>query len=176
MDPIIAYLNSGELPEKKIEIRILRIKATRYTIYDDKLYRRGYSIPLLKCVTPSEAYYIMTEIHEGICGNNTEKQSLAFKALRQGYYWPTKKSNCMEFSRKCDKCQCFAPMLKFHLEELTTMTFPWPFIVWGIDLVGHLPKERGGAQYAMVAVDCFMKWVEVEALASITPMKIKKCV
>ena len=29
-------------------------------------------------------------------------------------------------------------------------------------------------QYAVVAVDYFTKWVEVEALASITPTKIKE--
>ena len=79
---------------------------------------------LLKCVTPSEANCIIREIHKGICGNHTDGQLLALKALRQGYYWPTMKSDCMEFARKCDKCQCFAPMSKSHLEELTTMTSP----------------------------------------------------
>ena len=47
------------------------------------------------------------------------------------------------------------------------------FIVWGIDLVGQLLK---GAQYAVVVVDYFTKWVETKALASITPTKIKEFV
>ena len=80
------------------------MKATRYVLYDDKLYKRGYSIPLLKCVPPFEAEYIMREIHEGICGNHVERQSLAFKTLRHGYYWSTMKADCMEFAGKCDKC------------------------------------------------------------------------
>ena len=67
-------------------------------------------------------------------------------------------------------------MSKSHLEEFTTMTSPWPFVVWGIDLISQLPKGKGGAQYAVVAVDYFMKWVEAEALASITPLKIKEFV
>ena len=62
-------------------------------------------MPLLKCATPSEAKYIMREIHEGTCGNHVGGQSLAFEALRQGYYWPTIKANCMEYAHKCDKCQ-----------------------------------------------------------------------
>ena len=86
MDPIVAYLKTGEQPEYKTEARILRLKVARYVLYDDKLYRRGYSMPLLKCASPSEAKYIMREIHEGTCGNHVEGQSLAFKALRQGYY------------------------------------------------------------------------------------------
>ena len=62
-------------------------------------------MPLLKCVAPSEAKYIMREIHEGICRNHAGGQSLAFKRLRQGFYWPKMKGDCMEFTRKCDKCQ-----------------------------------------------------------------------
>ena len=72
-------------------------------LYNDKLYRRGYSMPLLKCATPLEAKYIMKEIHQGICGNHIGGQSLAFKALRQGYYWPTVKTDCMEYTRGCNK-------------------------------------------------------------------------
>ena len=48
------------------------------------------------------------------------------------------------------------------------MQSPWPFAVWGIDLIGSLPTGKGGVKYAVVAVDYFTKWVEVEPLASIT--------
>ena len=84
MDPIIAYLKNGELPEEKMETHILWLKATRYVLYDDKLYRKGYSMPLLKCVLPMKAKNIMWEIRDGTCGNHAGGQSLAFKALRQG--------------------------------------------------------------------------------------------
>ena len=143
MDPIVEYLKTSEQPEDKTKARILWLKADHYVLYDDKLYRRGYSMPLLKCITLSEVKYIMREIHEGTCGNHTGGQSLALKTLRQGYYWPTIKADCMEYARKCDKCQWFAPILKAHPEELTSMTSPWPFAVWGIDLIGRLPKGRG---------------------------------
>ena len=52
MDPIIAYLKNDELLERKIDAQILKLKAARYVIYDGKLYRKGYSMPLLKCVPP----------------------------------------------------------------------------------------------------------------------------
>ena len=100
-------------------------------------------MPLLKCATPSKAPYIMREIHEDICRNHAEGQSLASKALRQGYYWRTMKVNCMEYMRKCDKCQLFFSILEAHPNELTSMTSPWPFAVWGIDLIGQIPKGRG---------------------------------
>ena len=100
MNPIVIYLKTGEQPKHKTKVRILRLKATRYILYDDKLYRRSYSISLLKCATPSEAKYIIREIYEDTCGNHTGGQSLAFKALRQGYYWPTMKIDCMEYAHK----------------------------------------------------------------------------
>ena len=100
MDPIVTYLKNDEMPKDKTKARILRLKATCYVLYNDKRYWRGYSMSLLKCVPPSEAEYIMREIHEDICGNHAGGQSLAFNTLRQGYYWPTMKTDCMEFAPK----------------------------------------------------------------------------
>ena len=82
----------------------------------------------------------MWEIHEGTCGNHARGQSLAFKAQRQGYYWPTMKANCIEYAQKFDKCQLFSPVSKTHPEELILMTSPWSFVVWGINLISRLPK------------------------------------
>ena len=53
MDPIVAYLKTGEQPGDKIEARILQLKVARYVLYGIKLYRRCYSMPLLKCGIPS---------------------------------------------------------------------------------------------------------------------------
>ena len=53
------------------------------------------------------------------------------------------------------------------------MISPWPFVVWGIDIIGALPAGKGSIKYAMVAVDYFTKWVEVEPMAAITSKKIQ---
>ena len=99
-------------------------------------------MPLLKCATPSEVKYIKRKIHEGTCGNHAGGQTLACKVIRQGYYWPTMKTDCMEYAHKCDKCQQFASISKAHPAELTSLTILWPFIVWGIDLIADFPKEE----------------------------------
>ncbi|GAA0159804.1 hypothetical protein LIER_16503 [Lithospermum erythrorhizon] len=36
--------------------------------------------------------------------------------------------------------------------------------IWGIDLVGKLPRAKGGAKFVIVAVDYFNKWVEAVPL------------
>ena len=52
------------------------------------------------------------------------------------------------------------------------MVSPWPFAVWGIDLIGELPMARGGAKYVIMAVDYFTKWVKAEPMATITAAKV----
>ena len=99
---------------------------------------------------------------------------MEFKNLRQGYYWPTMKAAYIEFTRKCDKYQQFTPISKAHPEDLTTLTSLWLFAIWGINLIGQLLKGRGSVQYAVVGVDNFTKWVEIEALTSITLANVKE--
>ena len=94
------------------------------------------------------------------------------KALRQGYYWPTMQRDALDYVRKCDKCQRFATVPHAPPEMLTSMTSPWPFAVWGIDLIGSLPTGTGGVKYVVVAVDYFTKWVEAEPLSTITSKRM----
>ena len=84
------------------------------------------------------------------------------------------KADCMEYAKRCDKCQQFSSVLKAHPKELISMNSPWLFIVWEIDLIGWLPKGRSSVQYAVVAIDYFTKWVDTKALASIMPTKINE--
>ena len=70
MTPIVQYFKDGQLPEAKSKARLLRLKASRYILYDRQLYRRGFSTPLLKCVDLEKGNYILWEIHEGVCGNH----------------------------------------------------------------------------------------------------------
>ena len=71
MTPIIRNLKDGYLLEDKKQARLLRLKATRYILYDGQLYRRGFSTPLLKCVDLTEGNYMLQEIHEGVYGNHS---------------------------------------------------------------------------------------------------------
>ncbi|KAL5555292.1 hypothetical protein UlMin_037528 [Ulmus minor] len=67
MTPIIRYLITGELPIDKNEARKLRRRSAHYAYKYEQLYKRGYSVPLLKCITPERGLYVMQEIHEGLC-------------------------------------------------------------------------------------------------------------
>ena len=43
MTPIVVYLKDGRLLEDKDEARKLRIRATKYVLIDEVLYKRGFS-------------------------------------------------------------------------------------------------------------------------------------
>ena len=82
------------------------------------------------------------------------------------------KTDTVNFMRKFDKCQRFSSIPRSHSKKLTTMTLPWPFVVWGIDLIGPMPMARPAFKYAVVAVNYFTKWAEAKPLAMISSKKV----
>ena len=108
MKPIIQYLEHGILPEDKLMARKLKIKAAHYSMYNGELYRRSLSHPWSKCVSPEEDNYVLREIHEGICGAHEAQNTIVWKDLLQGYYWPNKSKDAFQLIQKCTKCQQFA--------------------------------------------------------------------
>ena len=54
---------------------------------------------------------------------------------------------------------------------MTTISSPLPFTQWGIDTMGPLPQGKRQVKFLLVAIDYFTKWMEAEALATITEAK-----
>ncbi|CAL2237942.1 unnamed protein product [Prunus armeniaca] len=173
MDPILQFLQNQTLPADPAEAQRVRYRSARYLIINGALYKRGFSLPYLRCLTPEEGHYVLREIHEGICGSHSGARSLAHKVIRQGYFWPSLHTDAQAFTQKCDKCQRFANIPQLPAEPLTAMVSPWPFAQWGLDLIGPMPEGKGQVKYAVVAVDYFTKWAEAEALAIITAARIE---
>ena len=108
-------------------IQKVRKRAARFIILNDTLYKRGFSMPYLKCVDEEEAKYILEEIHEKICGDHVSPRSLVSKVIRTGYFWPTMQVDAMELIKKCDNCQRFGSVQRLPVEKLTTIASLWPF-------------------------------------------------
>ena len=81
MTLIISYLKDGSLSEGKDEARRLRVRSARYVLLNDVLYKRGFSQPYLRCLSPDEANYVLREVHEGACGNHLGARSLIHKVV-----------------------------------------------------------------------------------------------
>ena len=82
MDPIWDYLVDGTLPNDPKEASKLRARSVRFTIHRGTLYKRGFFMPILKCLGKQDTDYVLREVHEGICGNHIGAQTLAEKTLR----------------------------------------------------------------------------------------------
>ena len=79
-------------------------------------------------------------------------------------------TDCFQFVQRCPECQIHVPSSKLH-----AFTFPWPFSVWGVDVIGKVsPKSSSGHEYILVAIDYFTKWVETTSYANLTAAKLAK--
>ncbi|XP_058769358.1 uncharacterized protein LOC131643219 [Vicia villosa] len=172
MTPVYNFLTKNKLPSDQKEAATVKRRSCSYIVIEDKLYRRGFSIPLLKCLDSAQALEVLQEIHEGINAQHLGGRSLARKALRAGYYWPTMQQDTKDHVQRCDKCQRHADMHFAPSNELTSLSSPWPFAWWGMDILGPFPVGSYQNKYLIVAVDYFTKWIEAEALAKITSLNI----
>lgn len=85
-----------------------------------------------------------------------------------GYYWSTMEHDCIKYVRACQQCKIYADKEKVFL-PLNNMTTPWPFSMWGIDVIGNMtPKASNGHRFILVAIDYFTKWVEAASYANVT--------
>ena len=174
MTPITQYLEHGTCQPG--EERSIRRQCARYTMIGQDLYRRGYSTPLLKCLTKEQSQYVLQEIHDGACGSHSKARTTAAKVIRAGYYWPTVHGDSADYVKKCQKCQEFGPLHHRKPEELHSMTSPWPFAMWGMDIIGPFSPGKGQTKHLLVTVDYFTKWIEAEPLATITARNVQNFV
>ena len=81
-----------------------------------------------------------------------------------------------EFVKKCVQCQGFAPNIHQLGGTLNPLSSPWPFVQWGLDILGPFPKTAENKKFLLVDTDYFTKWVEAESLANIRDVDAKKFV
>ncbi|XP_019259970.1 PREDICTED: uncharacterized protein LOC109238001 [Nicotiana attenuata] len=145
---LMRVFEERKLPSNPKESRALGMKAARFSLSEDgTLLRRMSEGPLAICLVPGDTKYVMREVHKGTCGNHSSAESLVRKVIRAGYNWIDMEKDAKEFVQKCDKCQRHAPMIYQPGELLHSISSPWPFMSWAMDIVGPLPSLAGKAQF-----------------------------
>nr|CAN82529.1 hypothetical protein VITISV_028061 [Vitis vinifera] len=150
MYDITEYIRTGTLPGNLKQAHKVRVQAARFTLIGGHLYKRSFTGPYLRCLGQSEAQYVLAELHEGI-------------------YTTT-------YVKRCDKCQRYAPIPHMPSTTLKSISGPWPFAQWGMDIVGPLPAAPAQKKFLLVTTDYFSKWVEAETYASIKDKDVTKFV
>ena len=173
------YILEGETPPHKWEARKLKALSARYCIINSVLHKRSISGPYLKCVHGLDAIRLMKEMHDGSCGNHAGGRALAIRIKRQGYFWPTIIADCEAYSSSCDKCQRHAPIIHQPAEKLSSISAPYPFMRWSMDIVGPLVASGSGRKklrFLLVLTDYFTKWIEAEAFQQVTRFEVERFV
>ncbi|XP_015081317.1 uncharacterized protein LOC107024905 [Solanum pennellii] len=75
----------------------------------------------------------------------------------------------IQFVRKCHECQIYGDLIHSLPSELHAMSAPWPFVGWGMDVIGPIePKASNDHSFILVAIDYFTKCVEAVTFKSVT--------
>jgi Integrase zinc binding domain len=172
--PIWEYLTRGVRSSDALLAQKVRRTSPMYAILNDQLYKRGYLRPWLKCIREEKAKELLVEIHEEICGSHQGVKTLAKRVLRAGYYWPIIYHDATSLVRQYEKCRVNSRLTHVPPAEMITIAGAWPFDFWGIDILSPFYMATRQHKFIFVAVEYFTKWVEAEALASITSQDVEK--
>ena len=125
------------------------------------------------CLPTSQRKQVMTLAHEKF-GHLSRNPVVKQDSVAKSFYWPTLWKDVRVHIQSCDTCQRTtkrnpkkAPMI---MREVVTVPFEWV----SIDLVGPLPKSRGGFQYLFTYIDNTSRWPEAEPLRTITSKSVIK--
>ncbi|GKC53814.1 reverse transcriptase domain-containing protein [Tanacetum coccineum] len=139
MTLIYKYLTEETLLIEVNKARVMQRKSQWFSVINGVLYKKSFLGSWLQCIGPLQANYVLREIHEGSCSMHAGTRSVAAKALRTGYYWPTMHKDARELIRACQDCQ-------------------------GIDIGRPFLKGPGKVKFLIVAIDYFTKWIEAKPL------------
>ena len=103
--------------------------------------------------------------HEKL-GHLSARKVKAF--IRQRFTWPGMGQDVINHCRSCPVCQrCSkAPARKAPMVEREVLTEPFEALAF--DIVGPMPKGKGGYRFLLTAICMASKWPEALPLRSIT--------
>ncbi|XP_071727711.1 uncharacterized protein [Rutidosis leptorrhynchoides] len=161
MTPFIKYLVDGTLPEDKLQARRIRMRAPIYYFKNGILYRKSFTETYLRCVGLTQAKEIIHKMHEGACSSHSDYRTIVSRIKRMGYFWPNMYRDAYDLIVNCEACQIHAPVNRSPRLNMVPIHATWPFYKWGIDIVGPFRRGVGNVKFLVVAIDYFIKWVEV---------------
>ena len=65
-------------------------------------------------------------------------------------------------------------MLRTPPDNLHRLSFPWPFAIWGMDILGPLSKALRVVKYLLVVIDYFTKWIKARPLQENMANEVEK--
>lgn len=172
------YIKNREYPTgaSTTEKKTIRHLALSFFITNDILYKRTDDGTLLCCVESKEAQWVMTEVHEGVCGTHSNGHNMAKQIQRWGYFWLSMERDCIDYIWSCHKCWIYSDKIHVPPILLHNLTAPWSFVMWGIDVIGLIsPIAWNSRRFILVAIDYFTKWIKDSSFTNITKKRHSSC-
>ena len=88
--------------------------------------------------------------------------------IKQRFVWPGMGQAVIDHCRSCKVCQTCSKSSARRVPLMEREVLTEPFEVIAFDLVGPLPKGKGGCRFVLTAIDMASKWPEAIPLRSIT--------
>ena len=88
--------------------------------------------------------------------------------IKQRFVWPGMGQAVIDHCRSCSVCQTCSKSSARRVPLMEREVLTEPFEVIAFDLVGPLPKGKGGCRFVLTAIDMASKWPEAIPLRSIT--------
>lgn len=155
---IETYLDTLRVP-KDVTHRKSFIQTTRrYFLYDNRLWRRTKSAPLLVIRTLERRNQLLAEAHDD---SGHRGRDPTYKKLHDTYYWPNMISHTAHFCRTCRECQlrsAYRPKIQLNPTYV-------PTILRKINMdVVDMSIASDGYRYIIDARDDLTGWIEARML------------
>jgi hypothetical protein len=170
------YLKENILPDEYVSAEWIIHVAKRYMLVEWYRYRRGVNDVLMRCITWEDGYELLIEIHGVKCDNHTLSCMLVGKAFRHGFYCPIALQDAIELVKRREACQFHAKRIHTLTQTLQMIPPSWPFVVWGLDILGLFPRAIGGFWYMYITIDKFTKWLEATPVLKINKKSAVKSI
>jgi hypothetical protein len=160
---IIFFLQNIQPPSdmEKKKGRALKLKSIKYCLVDQILYWKDPLGVLLRFLDPQEAQRIMFYFHDSLCGGHHFWRTIAYKILRDGYFWPSLFIDVCAKIRACVKCQKFSRKQQLKSFPLNPIVVLGPFQQWGLDFIREIHLTSSGQhRWILTATYYFTKWIE----------------
>ncbi|XP_059073727.1 uncharacterized protein LOC131874393 [Cryptomeria japonica] len=139
----------------------LRLKAAKYVILDNILYKKGLDGTFLRCVDKPHQEALLKTFHNEACGGHFSSIVTMYKILRNYYYWLRMFWDAYAWVARYEKCKLFIGKPQLAVLPLRPVIIEAPFKQWGLDFVGPLNLvSSAGHTHILTVMDYFTKWVE----------------
>ena len=84
------------------------------------------------------------------------------------------KNGSIEFVRYCEACQRLGNLIHAPLVEMGSVTSPWSFHTWSMDLIGPISPPSKGKICILAAIENFTKWLGAISLRKATSEALRE--